>query len=66
MASCMHYYILLPGTYCYLEQSGNAKWLISYTDWRKALPANFFHLPQQELGKKAVTKHAFHVGKMIF
>ena len=59
MASCMHCYALLTGTVWKCE-------VAYYTDWKKALPANFFHLPQQEFGKKAVTKRAFHAGKMIF
>ena len=52
MALCMHYHALLIGTVWKCE-------VAYYTDWKKALP-------QRELGKKAVTKCAFHAGKMIF
>ena len=52
----MHYYEVVPGTVriCKVAYS---------TDWRNALPANFFHFPQRKFGKKAVTKFAFHAGK---
>ena len=57
----VHYYELVPGMVQKCE--------VAYsTDCRKAfkLPANFFHFLQREFGKKAVTKCAFHAGKMVF